>query len=150
MTPRFVDRPSPRAAVITGAVFVAFLLWLFLPRVVDGTLRASDLWLVPVFGLVTLPFLAVTLGKRRYGSITLTDDELTVGRARLPVRGLRVHPGQAPRGTPLLGGAYGAPMGWSTVVLEGADGRYWRVATRRPEEFTRALSAVTAGGPEPR
>ena len=144
MTPRFVDRPSARPALLTAAVYVGFLLWLYVPHIADGTLRASDLWLVPGFGLVALPFFAVTLGKRRYGSVVLTDDELRVGRARMPARGLRVHPGEAPRGTPQLGGAYGAPVGWATVVLVGPDGRYWRVATRRPEEFAAALSSVTA------
>ena len=141
MTTLYVERPSLRGAVVTAVVYVGGLLWTFLAA--DGPVTAASLWLIPVFGLVALPFFAVTFGKRRYNSITLTDGTLAVGRRRLSTQGLTVHPGPTPTGTPILGGSYGVPMGWGSIVVTGADGRNWRVATRRPEELTRALTEVT-------
>ena len=145
MSTHYVERPSARGAVITVVVLVVGLVWSYLAAD-DAELNARTIWLIPAFGLVALPFFGLSYSKRRYYSITLTDHTLTVGRAHLPAQGLRVHPGPPPTGTPLLGGAYGAPMGWATVVVTGADGRNWRVATRRPEEFTRALAEVAADG----
>ena len=143
MTTHHVERPSLRGAVVTAVVYVGGLLWTFLAAGDDAELNGTTVWLIPAYGLVALPFFAVTFGKRRYNSITLTDETLTVGRRRLSTEGLRVHPGPTPTGTPILGGSYGVPMGWGSIVVTGADGRNWRVATRRPEELTRALTEVT-------
>jgi hypothetical protein len=137
---RYVERPSLRGTAVTVVLFAAVLAAIYLPDLIDGTLSARDLVIAPILGLVALPFAVLPWSKRRYHSITLTDDVLTVGRAQLPTRGLRVHEGDPPPGTPVLGGAFGEPLGWSTVVVVGQDGRPWRIATRRPAEFIRALS----------
>ena len=68
-----------------------------------------------------------------------------MGRSHLSASGLRVHAGDAPTESPLLGGAYGVPLGWATVTVAGGDGRLWRVATRQPEEFTRAVEQLASG-----
>jgi hypothetical protein len=142
MTPRYDERPSIRSAAMVGALFAALVLGLFLPELAAGTFRASDLLLVPVTALVALPFAVLPLSRRRSHSITLTDDDLVVGRARVPARGLRVLEGPPPPGTPLLGGAQNTPLGWEEVTVQGADGRRWRIATQQPEEFTAALVAL--------
>jgi len=137
---RYTEQPSTRGTTVTLALFGLFLVWLYAEDVVSGTFEPSTLALVPVFGLVALPFAVLPLSKRRYHSITLTDDALSVGRASLPAAGLSLVDGPPPPGTPLLGGAYGVPMGYDVVVVEGADRRQWRIATRRPAELRAALA----------
>ena len=134
---RYQERPSLRGAGRTAVVFALFLAWVYVPHLSE--VRAADLWLIPAFGLVAAPFAAVSLSKRRYHSITLTDQWLTVGRVRMPATGVSADDGPAPAGTPLLCGAYAAPMGWRKVVVTGPDGRPWRVATKQPEQLLAAL-----------
>ena len=42
MTPRFVDRPTARGAVITGGGYVVFMVWVFAEPVADGEVEASE------------------------------------------------------------------------------------------------------------
>jgi hypothetical protein len=140
VTTQYVERPSLRGAWVATGLYTALLLVTYVPVVRDGTFRASDLAVAPLLGLIVLPFVLLPLGKRRYHSILLHDGELVVGRARVSAAGLRpVHEPAGP-GVPLLGGAYGVPMGWATVVVESAEGQRWRIATRRPQQLAAALN----------
>jgi len=136
----YTEQPSTRGTTVTLVLYGLFLIWVYAEDVVSGTFEPSSLALVPAFGLVALPFAVLPLSKRRYHGITLTADTLRVGRASLPATGLSLVDGPPPPGTPLLGGAYGVPMGYDVVVVEGADKRQWRIATRRPAELSAALA----------
>ena len=108
-----------------------------------------------------------------YGAVTLTRDELRVGRTRVPTSDLdlpdllaqaRDRTGLAERWggliastplpqerggghAPMLGGSYGSTLGSPalTVRLEGLGWR--RIDTRRPHELLDALLVARSGGP---
>lgn len=139
MAVRYEEQPSLRLTKVTLSVYAALLLAVFVPPALSSELRAGDLVLAPVLFLPFLPVAVLPLSKRRYSAVRVTDEHLIVGRSRLPLAGLTVT--EPAPGAPLLGGAYGAPLGWRLVGLLGADGRPWAVATKRPGELVQVLQA---------
>lgn len=141
---RFRERSGTRRrwSVLIGLCTSAWLVlwWVDDFRWVFATL------LVGMFGGIA----ALTLWSMdRYGAITLTDDELRVGRERVAVGDIipasLASPGEgtSPPGK-LLGGAQAPALGLHTVRFFRRDGSAAGVATRDPEAFVEALRSVLA------
>lgn len=81
----------------------------------------------------------------RYGNIRLTDDELRVGRARIPLAELHPwgvsRPGEQIQGR-LVGGAYASTLGTHVIGLTKQDGEKVLVQSKDPEALRAALEAA--------
>jgi DUF3093 family protein len=137
----------PKAWSVTClTAFAAGVVWTGTQTLPDGI--GAFLALTCAYLFVLVPLLGVPISKRRYHRIQLTTEVLRVGRERLPVAdldpasiGAPYEPaGSEPR---LVGGAYGPPLGWSSVVVRTRRGEPLVICTRDPDALLAALAQVT-------
>ncbi|GAA3819973.1 DUF3093 family protein [Cellulomonas soli] len=137
---RYEERSPSRRAWLTllGACAVVWLALLVLDP--GFVLEASII--VAILGGVG----AVTMWSTgRYGNIRLTDSELRVGRASIPLTELHpwgvTEPGREVHGK-LVGGAYGSTLGSQVVGLTRRDGTHVLVRSTAPDALRAALEAA--------
>jgi hypothetical protein len=127
---------------IVAAAFAVFL-------VLDLALPGSDVpllfWLVA--GVAVLGIVAAgCLSARRVWTVRVDDDELAVGRERVPLSRIDVDhllavDSGVDAGAPLLGGGWSLPRGRTGLPLKLTDGRTVLVPTRDPAALRAALLA---------
>lgn len=135
--PRYTERsPSPRAWI--ALLVVCVVLYVGVTVLAGGNL-APGIPLVAIVGAVS----ALTMWSiGRYGDVTLTDDELRAGRARIRIADIDpwgVSPaGEQPQGK-LVGGAFASSMNKATIGLTLRTGERVRVQTDDPAALRAAL-----------
>src|SRR5690242_1838974 len=138
---RYVEpaRKYTSTLVLAGAVIAGFLIDL---AVIGGGLTHLVAWIgggVVIVGIDAL----IVYAARQLRSITVTDDEVTVGEDSLPRRDiLGVELGDTDN-APVLGRRYGEglPRGTTALTLALTGGRKVAVATRHPQRLAEVLGA---------
>ena len=134
---RYQERsPSRRAWLILLGICVVAWLGLFLVDTSSPWMPTSIVGMLGVIAAITM------WSTGRYGNITLTDTELRVGRARVPIADINPwgvsKPGEALAGK-IIGGAYAQAMGTHVVGLTMRDGQTKLVQAKDPEALRAAL-----------
>jgi hypothetical protein len=142
VTPYVEPGGSWRPFWIVAAAFAVFL-------VLDLALPGSDIpllfWLVA--GVAVLGIVAAgCLSARRVWTVRVDDDELAVGRERVPLSDVDVDhllavDSGVDAGAPVLGGGWSLPRGRTGLPLKLTDGRTVLVPTRDPAALRAVLLA---------
>lgn len=137
---QYEERSPSRRAWLTLLGLCA-VVWLGLLAFDPGFVLEASIIVVMLGGIG-----AITMWSTgRYGNIRLTDDELRVGRARIPLAELHpwgvTEPGQEVRGK-IVGGAYGSTLGSRVVGLTRRDGTHVLVQSKAPDALRAALEVA--------
>lgn len=137
---------------VPWTAWAALMLWMIVNEWTEHGELSLDAYAIlgPLFLLIfSIPGLT-SYSKRRYHSITLTEETLRVGRETVRTADIDPGPhaeeGAEPARVRLMGGAYDVPLGMDSVVIKTRQGDYLQIATRHPERLSQALNGLTVQG----